>query len=100
MSKRYDILSPAQAQLPKRAREEMDRWFSTLSYKDRAKLKIDRSPWGRDGGNTVTVGLRHGKTARRNKKLKREREARFSAERAAYEVRRSLRPPTDPDTPS
>lgn len=64
MSKRHEILSPAQAQLRKRAREEMDRWFSTLSY------KIDRSPWGRDGGNTVTVGLRHGKTARRNKKLK------------------------------
>jgi hypothetical protein len=76
--------------LAERARDEMDLWVSTLSYKDRGKLKMPRSPWGRCGGNIVAVGLRQGKTARRNRKLKRQREARFKAEQAAYEVRRTL----------
>ena len=57
--------------LAERARDEMDLWVSTLSYKDRGKLKMPRSPWGRCGGNIVAVGLRQGKTARRDKKLKR-----------------------------
>ncbi len=74
------------------AREEMDLWVSTLSYKDRGKLKMPRSPWGRCGGNIVAVGLRQGKTARRNRKLKRQREARFKAEQTAYEARRTLPP--------
>ena len=76
-----------------RAREEMDLWVSTLSYKDRGKLKMPRSSWGRCGGNIVAVGLRQGKTARRNRKLKRQREARFKAEQTAYEARRTLPPP-------
>ena len=76
--------------LAERAKEEMDLSVSTLSYKDRGKLKMPRSPWGRCGGNIVAVGLRQGKTARRDKKLKRHREARFKAEQAAYEVRRTL----------
>jgi hypothetical protein len=67
----------------------MDRWFHTLSFGDRRKLKMQRSPWGRHGGNIVAVGLRPGKTARRNKKLKREREARFKADQAAYQARRA-----------
>jgi hypothetical protein len=76
--------------LAERAREEMDLWVRTLSYKDRGKLKMPRSPWGRRGGSIVAVGLRQGKTTRRNRKLKRHREARFKAEQAAYEVRRTL----------
>ena len=75
-----------------RAKREMDLWVSTLSYKDRGKLKMPRSPWGRCGGNIVAVGLRQGKTARRNRKLKRKREARFKAEQTAYEARRALPP--------
>jgi len=78
--------------LAERAREEMDLWVSTLSYKDRCKLKMPRNPWGRCGGNIVGVGLRQGKTARRNSKLKRQREARFKAEQTAYEARRALPP--------
>jgi hypothetical protein len=76
--------------LAERAREEMDLWVSTLSYKDRGKLKMPRSPWGRCGANIVA---RQGKTARRNRKLKRRREARFKAEQAAYEALRTLPPP-------
>jgi hypothetical protein len=38
---------------------------------------------------------RHGKTARRNKKLKREREARFKADQAAYEARRTGQVPIE-----
>jgi len=75
--------------LSKRAREEMDLWVSTLSYKDRGKLKMHRSPWGRHGGS-IALGLRHGKTARKNQKLKRERQSRFKAEKANYEALRSL----------
>jgi hypothetical protein len=75
--------------LHERAKEEMDRWFGGLSYRDRGKLNMHRSPWGRDGG-TIMPGLRQGKTARRNKELKREREARFKAEQVAYEARRNL----------
>ena len=71
----------------------MDLWVSTLSYKDRGKLKMPRSSWGRCGGNIVAVGLRKGKTARRNRKLKRQREARLKAEQTAYEARRALPPP-------
>ena len=96
MSKRYTPISPVQAQLLERAKEEMKRWFSDLSYRDRGKLKMDRSPWGRAGG-TIALGLRHGKTARKNKKLKREREARFRAEKASYEARCVLPAPIDPD---
>jgi hypothetical protein len=76
--------------VPKRAKEEMDLWFSTLSHKDRRKLKMTCSTWGRRGGNIIAVGVRHGKAARRNKKLMRERVARLKAEHVAYEVRRSL----------
>jgi hypothetical protein len=68
----------------------MDVWFGTLSYGDRRKLKMQRSPWGYHGGNIVAAGLRRGKTARRNKKLKREREARFKADQTAYEARLRL----------
>ena len=56
---------------------------------------MHRSPWGRSGGNIIAVGLRHGKTARRNKKLKRKREARLEAEHAAYEVRRAIPAPIE-----
>jgi hypothetical protein len=87
MSKHANPLPPAQANLHERAKEKMDLWFRTLSYKDRGKLKMDRSPWGRHGGNIVAPGLRHGKTGRRNRKLKREREARFKADQAAYQAR-------------
>ena len=78
----------------------MDLWFRTLSYRDRGKLKMYRRPWARHGGNIIAAGLRQGKTARRNKKLKREREARFKAEKAAYEARRDLPAPIDTNTSS
>ena len=67
----------------------MGLWFGTLSNRDRGKLKLHRSSWGRNGGSIIALGLRHGKTARRNKKLKREREDRFEADQAAYEARRA-----------
>ncbi len=89
MSKRYKPLPPAQADLHQRAKEETDRWFNTLAYRDRTKLNMHRSPWGRHGG-TLALGLRHGKTARSHKRLKREREARLKADQAAYEARRIL----------
>lgn len=73
--------------LPERAREEMDLWFRTLTPRDRGRLKIERSSWGRNGGSTIVLGPRHGKTARRQAKLKREREARLKAEQAAYVAR-------------
>jgi hypothetical protein len=81
--------------LHERAKEEMDNWYSSLSYRDRGKLNMRRSPWGRHGGSTIALGLRHGKTARRNKKLKREREGRFKAEQAAYDARRALQAPIE-----
>ena len=56
---------------------------------------MNRSPWGRHGGNTIALGVRHGKTARRLKKLKRDREVRFKADQAAYEVRRTLPVPIE-----
>ena len=89
-----DLTEPLSAEqpksLPERAKEAMDLWFSTLSYKDRGKLKMHRSAWGRNGGSTIALGLRHGKTARSLKKLKRDREARFKADQTAYEARRTL----------
>jgi hypothetical protein len=81
--------------LPERANEEIAYWYSTLSYRDRGKLNMHRSAWGRHGGSTIALGLRHGKTARSLKKLKREREARFKAEQAAYEARRILPAPIE-----
>ena len=75
--------------LPDRAKEAMGLWFGTLSNRDRGKLKMHRSSWARHGGSIIALGLRQGKTARRNKKLKREREARFKAEQAAYKARRA-----------
>jgi hypothetical protein len=81
--------------LSERAEEEMDLWFSTLSYRDRGKLKMHRSLWGRHGGSVIALGLRHGKTARRREKHKREHEARFEAEQAAYEARRTLPAPIE-----
>jgi hypothetical protein len=72
-----------------RAKEAERLWFSRLPYKERARLKMSRSRWGRDGGSIIALGVRHGRTARRNKKLKRERQARFKAEQFAYEARRS-----------
>jgi hypothetical protein len=68
----------------------MDRWFRTLSPKDRGKLKMDCSPWGGRGGSIIALGPWQGRTARRNKKLKREREARLKAEKSAYEARLAL----------
>ena len=79
---------PHAKSLSERAREAMDLWFGTLSHTNRRKLKTPRSSWARQGGNIVAVGLRPGKTARRNKKLKRERGARFKADQAAYQARR------------
>ena len=67
-------------------------WFRALPSKDRAKLKIHRTSWGRHGGNIITLGPQHGKTGRKNKKLKRERKARLKAEQAAYVARRDLPP--------
>lgn len=87
-------LSVQPQRLAQRAKEEMDAWFSTLPYSDRRKLNMRRSPWGRDGG-TIALGLRPGKTARTNKKLKRDREARLEAEQAAYEMRRTLQVPIE-----
>jgi hypothetical protein len=85
-------LKPPFSEEPKplrvRAKEAQDLWFNTLSYQERRKLKMKRSPWGRAGG-TIALGLRHGKTARNREKLKGEREARFEAEQAAYEARRT-----------
>jgi len=71
----------------------MVRWRKKLSSKNCSKLQTQGSRWERDGGNIIWVGLRHGKTARRNEKLSREREARFKAEQAAYEARCILAAP-------
>jgi len=79
--------------LSQRAKEEMVLWRKRLSRKDRPKLCIRASPWGRQGGSVITRGLRHGKTARKREKLKRQREARFKAEQAAYEALRALPSP-------
>ena len=76
-----------------RAQEAQDVWFGTLSYKKRGKLNMQRSEWGRHGGSIISPGLRHGKTARRNEKLKRKRQNRFKAEQAAYEAGRLLPAP-------
>jgi hypothetical protein len=54
---------------------------------------MDRSPWGSYGGSMIALSPRYGKTARKNKKLKRERETRLKAEQAAYVARRDLPPP-------
>jgi hypothetical protein len=61
-------------------------WRKTLNQKQRAKLEIKISPWGRNGGSIV-LPKRRTKTARRNETLRREREARFQAEQADYEAR-------------
>jgi hypothetical protein len=70
------LVEPLSTEQPKtlseRANDAMDLWFSTLSYKERGKPKMLRSHWGRHGG-TIALGVRHGKTARRHQKLKRER---------------------------
>lgn len=76
--------------LAQRAKEEMDLWRKRLNRKDRAKLWMSSSRWGQQGGTIIATGLRHGKTARRNKKLKRRREARLKAEQIACEVRCAL----------
>ena len=76
-----------------RAAEEMGLWRNRLGRKDREKLWTPISSWGRQGGSIITLGLRHGKTARRNKKLKRDREARLEAEQTAYEARRTRAAP-------
>ena len=76
--------------LHERAKEEMDPWVRTLSHRERGKLRMDRSSWGRYGGSIIALGTRQGKTARKNKKLKREREAHFKAEKAR--LRGSARP--------
>jgi hypothetical protein len=81
--------------LRERANEAMEHWYSSLSYRDRARLNMHRSNWGRYGGNTIAPGMRHGKTARSLKKLKREREARFEADLAAYEARRTHTAPIE-----
>ena len=72
-----------------RAKEAEELWFSTLPYKERGKLKMPRSRWGRNGGSIIALGVRHGRTARRNRQLKRDREARFKSEQAAYQARRA-----------
>ena len=96
MKKPPELPSPEQPKsLQKRAKEEMDLWRKRLPYRARAKLNMDRSPWARHGGGMIALGVRHGKTARRNKKLKREREARFKADQAAYEARRTGQVPIE-----
>jgi hypothetical protein len=70
----------------------MDLWFRSLSRKDKAKLKMERSTWGRDGGRIIAPKTRRTKTFRKNEKLRREREARYRAEHAAYEARCALPP--------
>jgi hypothetical protein len=68
--------------------DEMRRWRKTLSQKQRAKLDMQSSPWGRKGGSIVALKRRwKTKTARTNELLRREREARFQAEQADYEAR-------------
>jgi len=73
--------------VPGRAGDEMVRWRRTLSPNQRAKLDGQASTWGRNGGSIVAPKRRRTRTARRNEKLRREREARFQADRADYEAR-------------
>jgi hypothetical protein len=73
--------------LPGRADNEMGRWRETLSPNQRAKLEGQASPWGRNGGSIVAPKRRRTKTARRNEKLRREREERLQAQQADYEAR-------------
>ena len=39
----------------------MDLWFRTLSYRDRGKLKMHRTSWGRHGGNIIAMGRAKGR---------------------------------------
>ena len=70
-----------------RAEDEMGCWRKTLSPNQRAKLEGQGSRWGRNGGSIVAPKRRRTRTARRNEKLRRERETRLQAEQAAYEAR-------------
>jgi hypothetical protein len=70
-----------------RAENEMRRWHKTLRPNQRAKLEVQASPWGRNGGSIVAPKRRRTRTARRNEKLRREREACLRAEQADYEAR-------------
>lgn len=53
----------------------MGHWRKTLSPNQRAKLEGQASPWGHNGGSIVVPKRRRTRTARRNEKLRREREA-------------------------
>jgi hypothetical protein len=78
---------PKPTSVPGRAEDEMGRWRKALSPNQRAKLEGQASPWGRNGGSIVAPKRRRTSTARRNEKLRREREARLRAEQADYEAR-------------
>jgi hypothetical protein len=82
---------PERVRLSERASNEMRRWRKSLSRKERAKLETRVSPWASNGGSIVAPKRRRTKAARKHEKLRRQREARFRAERAAYEARRALR---------
>jgi hypothetical protein len=71
----------------------MGLWRKRLSHKDRAKLWMQASPWGRNGGSIIAVKQRHTGAFHKREKLKRKREARLRAEQAAYETRRVLQAP-------
>jgi hypothetical protein len=87
MSTSHNTKRAEQVGMPGRAEDEMGRWRKTLSPSHRAKLEGQASQWGRNGGSIVAPKRRRTRTARRNEKLRREREPRFQAERADYEAR-------------
>jgi hypothetical protein len=78
---------PETTSVVERADDEMGRWRKTLSPNQRARLEVQASPWARNGGSIVTPKRRRTRTARKNEKLRREREARFQTEQADYEAR-------------
>ena len=71
---------PKPTSVPGRAENEMGHWRKTLSPNQRAKLEGQTSPWGRNGGSIVAPKRRRTSMARRNEKLRRERETRQSAD--------------------
>jgi hypothetical protein len=75
------------ANMSRRADNEMRRWQRVLDPKERSALNAETRPWGRNGGSVIAPKRRRTRTARRNEKLRREREARLRAEQAEYEAR-------------
>jgi len=83
-------LPPAQASLHKRAKEAEAAWFAKLPKRLRKSLTPNtRKEWGHHGGNIIVAKApptkKQMRQRRQREQLKRQREDRLRAERAAYE---------------